>query len=325
MPGEQRQPKLLDQVRHTLRTRHYSLRTEKSYLQWIRQYIFFHNKQHPARLGEEAIGQFLTHLAVNKRVSSTTQNQALCALVFLYKHVLGKELEDFGELVWAKKPKRLPVVFTREEARAVLNQLHGKYWIMAMLLYGAGLRKIECLRLRVKDIDFNTNQIIVRNTKGDKDRATMLPEKIKEPLKVYLKTVKQMHEKDLKNGYGEVELPYALARKYPNAAKEWGWQYVFPASRISKDPRSGVERRHHLYETVLQKAVKQAIRKAGIVKHASCHTFRHSFATHLLENGYDIRTVQELLGHKNVQTTMVYTHVLNKGGLAVKSPADDID
>ena len=195
---------------------------------------------------------------------------------------------------------------------------------MAMLLYGAGLRKIECLRLRVKDIDFNTNQIIVRNTKGDKDRATMLPEKIKEPLKAYLKTVKQVHEKDLKGGYGEVELPYALERKYPNAVKEWGWQYVFPASRISKDPRSGVERRHHLYETVLQKAVKQAIRKAGIVKHASCHTFRHSFSFLQQKTAYDIRTVQELLGHKNLNTTMVYTHVLNKGGLAVKSPADKL-
>lgn len=273
-------------------------------------------------MGEAEISRFINHLALQKNVSSSTQNQALCAIIFMYKHVLGIDIGNLDTLVWAKKPKRVPVVFTKTEAQAVLAQLHGKYWIMAMLLYGAGLRKIECLRLRVKDIDFTYDQITVRDTKGDKDRITMLPEKIKEPLKAYLKIVKRLHEKDLKKGYGEVELPYALERKYPNAAKEWGWQYVFPASRISKDPRSGAERRHHLFETVLPKAVKQAIRKAGIVKHAGCHTLRHSFATHLIENGYDIRTVQELLGHKNVQTTMVYTHVLNKGGLAVKSPAD---
>ena len=240
------------------------------------------------------------------------------------KHVLKKDIGDLGTLVWAKKPKRLPVVLTKDEAQKVLDQLHGKYWIMAMLLYGAGLRKIECLRLRVKDIDFTYNQITVRDAKGDKDRITMLPEKIKDPLRAYLKIVKRIYEKDLRNGYGEVELPYALARKYPNVAKEWGWQYVFPASRISKDPRSGIERRHHLHETVLQKSLRQAIRKAGIVKHGGCHTLRHSFATHLIENGYDIRTVQELLGHKNIQTTMVYTHVLNKGGRGVKSPADEL-
>jgi len=315
-------PKLLDQVRAAIRTKHYSLKTEKAYVHWIRRFILHHHKRHPAEMGEKEIGEFLTHLAVKENVAASTQNQALCAIIFLYHHVLNKELGDFPELAWAKKPQRLPVVFTREEAKAVLQQLSGMNWLMAMLLYGAGLRLSECLQLRVKDIDFAYKQITVRDSKGGKDRVTMLPEKVIEPLKKHLEKVKKLHEKDLREGFGMVYLPDALERKYKNANKEWGWQYIFPATQISTDPRSGVKRRHHIYETVLQKAVKEAIRKAQITKHASCHTFRHSFATHLLESGYDIRTIQELLGHKSVETTMIYTHVMNKGGMGVKSPAD---
>ena len=317
-------PKLLDQVRSAIRTKHYSIRAEEAYVTWIKRYILFHKKRHPLKMGEKEIGEFLTHLAVKENVSASTQNQALCAIVFLYKYVLKKELGDFTDLAWAKKPKRLPVVFTREEAKAVLQQLSGTNWLMAMLLYGAGLRLSECLQLRVKDIDFAYKQITVRDSKGGKDRVTMLPEKVIEPLTKHLEKVKKLHEKDLKAGFGMVYLPDALERKYKNANKEWGWQYVFPASQISTDPRSGIRKRHHLYETVLQKAVKEAIRKAGIAKHASCHTFRHSFATHVLENGYDIRTIQELLGHKSVETTMIYTHMMNKGAMGVKSPADNI-
>jgi integron integrase len=316
-------PKLLDQVRAVIRMKHYSPRTEESYIYWIKKYIFFHQKRHPAEMREKEINAFLSHLATQEKVAASTQNQALCAIIFLYKHVLKIELGDFGNIVWSKKPKRLPVVFTPKEAKAVLNQLSGTNWMMAALLYGSGLRLTECLELRVQDLDFEYNQITVRDGKGDKDRVTMLPEMVKKPLKEHLLKVKRLHERDLKAGFGTVFLPYALGRKYPQADKEYKWQYVFPASRISTDPQSGIERRHHIYETVLQKAVKVAIRKAGITKHASCHTFRHSFATHLLESGYDIRTVQELLGHKNVETTQIYTHVLNKGGRGVKSPIDD--
>jgi integron integrase len=323
-PGVSSPPKLIDQVRNLLRTMHYSSKTEKAYLFWIKRYILFHRKRHPVDMGAMEIEQFLTHLAVNEHVAASTQNQALCAIVFLYKQLFKREPGELKELVWAKKAKRLPVVFTRGEAQAVLSQLTGMYRLMATLLYGAGLRLSECLELRVKDIDFSYKQIMVRDAKGDKDRVTLLPESIIEALKQHLIKVKNLHEKDLQAGYGMVYLPDALARKYRNAEKEWGWQYVFPATQISTDPRSGVQRRHHLYETVMQKAVKEAIRKAGIAKHASCHTFRHSFATHLLENGYDIRTIQELLGHKSVETTMIYTHVMNKGGLGVKSPADAI-
>ena len=242
--------------------------------------------------------------------------------MFLYKQVLKKDLGDLGDLIWAKKPKKLPVVFTRKEVKAVLDQLSGVNWIMVNLLYGSGLRLLECLRLRVKDIDFDYNQIIIRDGKGQKDRVTALPEIIKKPLQEHLQKVKLLHEKDLQAGFGAVYLPNALEKKYPHANKQWAWQYVFPAPHLSIDPRTGIKRRHHLDETVLQKAVKVAIRKAGINKHAGCHTFRHSFATHLLENGYDIRTVQELLGHKDIRTTMIYLHVMNKGGLGVKSPAD---
>ncbi len=318
----QQKPKLFDQVRRALRTRHYSMSTEKSYLHWIKEYILFHNKIHPKELGAEAVQKFLTHLAVKRKVSASTQNQALCALVFLYKHVLKKDLSEFGEITWAKKSKRIPVVLTRDEVRVIMQNLRGTYHIMAMLLYGSGLRLSECLRLRVKDIDFAYNQMTIRDTKVHIDRTVPLPLNIKEKLKLHLEHVKKQHQKDLKDGYGSVEMPYALAKKYPKAEYAWNWQFVFPAYRMSKDPRTGIERRHHLYHTVLQKAIKTAIRKAGIVKHAGCHTLRHSFATHLLENGYDIRTIQELLGHKHLETTMIYTHVLNKGGLAVTSPAD---
>ncbi len=275
-------------------------------------------------MGETEISQFLTHLAVNEKVSASRQNQALCAIVFLYKHVLKRELGNLENLVWAKKPKKLPVVFTKEEVKSVLGQLTGVKWLMAMLLYDSGLRLMECVRLRVKDIDFGYNQIIVRDGKGEKDRVTMLPQIVKEALKRHLVQVKKIHEQDLKNGYGKVYLPYALERKYPNVNREWGWQYVFPASQLSVDPRTGIKRRHHIDPTVLQKAVKEAIRGAGITKHASCHTFRHSFATHLLQDGQDIRTVQELLGHNDLDTTMIYTHVIKQGGMGAKSPADRI-
>ena len=314
-------PKLLDQLRAIIPTKHYSLRTEESYIQWIKRFIIFHNKRHPNEMSEVEINQFLSHLAVKKNVAASTQNQALCAIVFLYKHVLKKEVGDL-DLVWAKRSQKMPVVFTREEVRKLLKHLSGTYWLMAMLLYGAGLRLTECLRLRVKDIDFEYNQIAVRDAKGNKDRVVPLPQAVKKPLHEHLKKIKKHHEKDLKEGFGSVYLPYALERKYPNASKDWVWQYVFPAHQISTDPRTGAKRRHHLFETVLQKAVKNAIRKAGITKQAGCHTLRHSFATHLLEDGYDIRTIQELLGHKDVSTTMIYTHVLNKGGMAVTSPAD---
>ena len=321
----EKKPKLLDQVRNTLRTKHYSIKTEKAYVHWIRRFILFHNKRHPKEMGEREINQFLTHLAVKEKVAASTQNQALCAIVFLYKQVLKIDLGDFGDITWAKKTAKLPVVFTREEVTKVLNQLSGTNLIMAMLLYGSGMRLSECLQLRVKDIDFQYKQITVRSAKGEKDRVTLLPEYVIEPLKKHLNYVKILHEKDLKDGFGTVYLPYALERKYPNAGREFGWKFVFPATQISKDPRTGIQRRHHIHESVLQKAVKKAIRQAGIFKHASCHTFRHSFATHLLESGYDIRTVQELLGHQDLNTTMIYTHVLNKGAFGVKSPADLIN
>ncbi|MGA1870593.1 MAG: integron integrase [bacterium] len=318
----QKKPKLIDQVRFILKTKHYSLRTEESYIKWIVRFILFHNKRHPREMGACEVNQFLTYLAINENVAASTQNQALCAIVFLYKHVLKQQLGDIGDMIWAKKPKKLPVVLTKEEVKAVLGYLDDTKWIMTMLLYGSGLRLMECLRLRVKDVDFDYNQIVVRDTKGNVDRVTMLPQGVKKPLKHYREKVKRIHEADLKKGYGAVYLPYALEKKYPHANREWGWQYIFPASQISIDPRSGSKRRHHVHEAVLQRAIKVALRKAGIVKHASSHSFRHSFATHLLEDGYDIRTIQELLGHKDVKTTMIYAHVLNRGGRGIESPAD---
>ena len=316
------QPRLLDQVREAIRMRHYSIRTEEAYVSWIKRYILFHGKRHPLEMGEDEITQFLSALAVHGQVSASTQNQALCALIFLYRHVLGQNFGWLADVVRAKRPQRLPVVLTRPEVRALLGALEGVHWIMASLLYGAGLRLLECLRLRVKDIDVASHQILLREGKGNKDRRTMLPAAVQEPLTAHLEHVRQRHQHDVVRGFGRVYVPDALQRKYPNACREWGWQWVFPASHISLDPRSGEHRRHHMHESVLQRAVKEATRKAGLAKAVSCHTLRHSFATHLLEDGYDIRTIQELLGHRDVKTTMIYTHVLNRGGKGVYSPMD---
>ncbi|MFZ0256024.1 MAG: integron integrase [Gammaproteobacteria bacterium] len=316
------QPRLLDQVRDAIRVRHYSIRTEQAYLGWIKRFVLFHGKRHPGEMGKAEISTFLTHLALTGKVAASTQNQALNAIMFLYREVLKQDVGWLDDVERARKPSRLPVVFTPEEARRVLTLLPKDKWLMTSLLYGSGLRLMECVRLRVKDLDFHYRQITVRDGKGYKERVTVLPEKLVEPLQAQLQTVGTVHQQDLKEGYGVVYLPYALERKYPNANREFGWQYVFPASKRSIDPRSGVERRHHISETSLQQAVKNAIRRAGIIKPGSCHTFRHSFATHLLENGQDIRTIQELLGHKDVNTTMIYTHVLARGGRGVRSPLD---
>jgi integron integrase len=320
-PGT-RQPKLLERMREALRVRHYALRTEDCYVQWARRYILFHNKRHPQEMGAAEINRFLSHLAVQGKVSASTQTQALCALVFLYKVVLEQEPGWLGEVIRASRPKRLPVVLSKEEAAGVLGELAGTYRLIGMLLYGSGLRLLECLRLRVKDIDWGLKQIIVREGKGDKDRRTMLPEAVKEELRGQLERVKALHQRDLKEGFGRVYLPHALERKLPGAAAEWVWQYVFPSVQRSRDPRSGEVRRHHAHEGSVSRAITQAVRRSGIQKRATSHWFRHSFATHLLEDGYDIRTIQELLGHANVETTMIYTHVLNKGGRGVRSPLD---
>lgn len=315
-------PKLLDQVRNKIRVKQYSIRTEQAYIGWIKRYIFFHDKNHPSDLGKDEIESFLTHLAVERNVSASTQNQAFNALLFLYNHVL--ELDTFTEVkaLRAKEPERLPVVLTPDEAGLLIKCTKNSYQLMCKILYGCGLRGIECLRLRVKDIDFNMKQINVRNAKGAKDRVTMLPESIIPELKNHLEYVYSLHKTDLSKNVGDVYLPKALSVKYKNAGKEWKWQYIFPSDKISVDPRSGIKRRHHIHLTSLNRALKKASIVAGINKQISTHVFRHSFATHLLEDGYDIRTVQELLGHKDVSTTMIYTHVLNKGGLAVKSPLD---
>ena len=315
-------PKLLDQVRSVLRFRHYSYQTEKTYVHWISRFLFFHKKRHPREMGKEEVEQFLTSLAVDRQVSAATQNQALHALLFLYREVLAQELGWLNDLVPAKRPQRLPTVLTREEVRVLLGALEGVSWLIANVLYGAGLRLTEGLRLRVKDIDFTANHIVVREGKGDKDRITMLPSVVKEPLTAHLVRVHALHQQDLARGFGRVALPNALDRKYRNAASEWGWQWVFPASHLSVDPRSGLQRRHHLYESVPQRALREAAREVGLIKPANPHMLRHSFATHLLEAGYDIRTIQELLGHRDVSTTMIYTHVLNRGGRGVASPAD---
>jgi integron integrase len=320
LPGQK--PKLLDQVREAIRTRHYSLRTETAYVGWIKRFIFFHGKRHPRDMGEREVSQFLSALAVQRHVSASTQSQALSALLFLYREILGQEFASLQDVVRAKRPERVPVVLSRPEVRALLNYLHSEKWLIATILYGAGLRLMECLRLRVKDIDFARNQIIVREGKGNKDRLTMLPAAVKDPLAKHLALVRKQHEGDVAKGFGRVYLPDALARKYPTANREWGWQWVFPASQFSVDPRSGERRRHHLHDSVLHRAIKEAAHKTGLTKPVSCHTLRHAFATHVLEDGYDIRTIQELLGHKDVSTTMIYAHVLNRGGQGVYSPAD---
>jgi len=318
----QRQPKLLDQIRDRIRFKHYSIRTEEAYVDWARRFILFHAKRHPADMGANEVEAFLTHLAVRGKVAASTQNQAKSALLFLYREVLAIKLPWLEGIVSAKAPKRLPVVLTREEVQAVMSSMEGTHGLISRLLYGTGMRLMEGLRLRVKDIEFTRGEIIVREGKGFKDRVTMLPESLLNPLHLHLEKVRALHREDLDAGYGEVYLPYALARKYPQAGREWGWQYVFPSVRRSVDPRSGVTRRHHLDEKGVQRALKAAVRVAGVVKPASPHSLRHSFATHLLQSGYDIRTVQELLGHKDVQTTMIYTHVLNRGGRGVVSPLD---
>lgn len=316
-------PKLLDQVRTVMRRQHYARRTEQTYAHWIIRFIHFHTMRHPRDMDTPDIEAFLNHLAVNQQVSASTQNQALSAILFLYKQVLDKPLSAKIEALRAKPSQRLPTVLSQSEVRALLNALPaGTHQLIARLLYGSGLRLMEGLRLRVKDIDFAQHQIIVRAGKGDKDRVTILPDTLRLPLEQHLQQVKALHGKDLAAGHGDVYLPYALECKYPNANREWGWQYVFPAHRLSVDPRSGKVRRHHLDESGLRKVVKQAAKQAGLFKPVGPHTLRHCFATHLLENGYDIRTVQELLGHKDVRTTMIYTHVLNRGGLAARSPLD---
>jgi integron integrase len=315
-------PRLLDRVRGKIRLKHYSIRTEQAYVDWIKRFVLHFDKRHPAEMGAPEVEAFLTHLAVQGKVAASTQNQAKAALLFLYREVLEQELPWLENVEQAKAPKRLPVVLTEAEAQAVLSRLEGTHWLVAGLLYGSGLRIMEALRLRVKDVEFARGEILVREGKGFKDRVTMLPAALAEPLKAHLEKVHALHEQDIAEGFGEVYLPYALERKYPNAAREWGWQYVFPSRNRSVDPRSGVLRRHHVQDQAIQRAIRQAVRDAGIVKPATPHTLRHSFATHLLTGGYDIRTVQELLGHKDVATTMIYTHVLNKGGRGVTSPLD---
>lgn len=318
-------PSLFEVVRNKIRVKHYSIRTEKTYIYWIKSYLHFYSLQHPRELGSAQIEAFLTHLAVDRKVSASTQNQALSALLFLYKVVLEIELPYLDNVTRAKKSSRVPVVFTPDEASIVIQSLQPPYSLMTRLLYGSGLRLMECVRLRIKDIDFHYKTITVRNGKGGKDRVTLLPDLVSGDLELQMAKNQELHDIDRQAGFGLVYLPFALEKKYPNASAEWGWQYVFPSNTRSIDPRSGVERRHHVGEQSLQRAVKRAIRMSGISKQASTHTFRHSFATHLLQAGYDIRTVQELMGHKDIRTTQIYTHVLERGGNAVKSPLDNLD
>ncbi|MDP8214266.1 MAG: integron integrase [Candidatus Euphemobacter frigidus] len=319
-----RKRNLLDDISEVMRLRHYSIRTERSYIGWIKRYCIFHKMKHPLQMGIPEIEAFLSHLATDEKIGRSTQNQAFNALLFLYKEVLKVSLDKPINALRAPRRQRLPVVMTREETRRVLEAMSGQMKMMAQLMYGSGLRLMECVRLRVQDLDFSADQLTVRSGKGDKDRWTMLPVEIQPELREHLKWVKIIHDRDLADGYGEVYLPPALARKYPAASKQWIWQYVFPAQNRSKDPRSGKIRRHHIHATAFQKALKKAVRLAGIDKRVTSHTFRHSFATHLLADGYDIRTIQDLLGHADVSTTMIYTHVLNKGGRGVKSPLDSL-
>jgi len=320
--GHFTESKLGQQIRAKIQTLHYSKRTEQTYSSWVWRFISFHDNKHPQHMGKPEIEQFLSHLATKEQVAASTQNQALSALIFLYRTVLEQPFDDSINITRASRPSHIPVVFTKDEVKRVLSNLTGRQWLMASLLYGAGLRLTECIRLKVKDIDFQSNQLIIRDGKGFKDRVTLLPRDCHTALKKQLDFVKTQHNQDLKRGYGSVFLPYALARKYPNAAYQYIWQWIFPADKISTDPNSGVKQRHHVSEQIVQRAVKQSIQNSRINKGGSCHTLRHSFATHLLENGYDIRTVQDLLGHKDVRTTMIYTHVMNKGPLGVISPLD---
>ncbi len=316
--------RLLDQLREALRVRHYSLRTEGAYVDWARRYILFHGKRHPLELGAAEVQSFLTHLAVERKVSASTQNQAKAALLFLYRQVLEVELPWLDEVVQARERRRLPVVLTQGEVRSLLDQMDGTMGLLAALLYGTGLRLMEGLRLRVKDLDFHGHQVTVRGGKGDKDRLTMLPERLEGPLRAHLEKVRKLHARDLEDGFGDVWLPDALAAKYPGAARQWGWQWVFPSAVRGVDPRTGETRRHHLYPESVQRAVREAARRAELDKPVTPHVLRHSFATHLLASGHDIRTVQELLGHADVETTMIYTHVLNRGGWGVASPLDGL-
>lgn len=321
-PAQPRPGALFDSIREACRLRHYSIRTEQQYVHWAKRFILYHGKRHPSELGATAIESFLSDLALRKQVAASTQNQALSAIVFLYREVLRHDPGWIEGMVRAKQPQKLPVVLSEAEVQRLLARLQGVKWIMAALLYGSGLRLMECLRLRIKDVDLDMRQILVREGKGGKDRRTVLPERVIPALEAHIAQVRLLHRSDLASGFGAVYLPHALARKYPNAAREWAWQYLFPAAHRSVDPRTGAERRHHVDETVLQRAVKQAVREACIEKPASCHSLRHSFATHLLQAGYDIRTIQELLGHEQLSTTMIYTHVLNRGGRGVLSPFD---
>jgi integron integrase len=315
---------LVDETRRVMRLRHYSIRTEEAYVQWIRRFIRFSGGRHPREMGSEEIIAFLSHLAIEGKVAAATQNQALNAISFLYRRVLGRELGDLSSMARAKKRRHLPVVLTRSEVNELLSRLDGVHRLAAGLMYGAGLRLMETVRLRAKDLDLERCEIVIRNGKGGRDRVTVLPARLVGPLRDQLAQARAIHQADLTEGFGSVFLPDALARKYRGADREWSWQYAFPAAARSRDPRSGAMRRHHFGEGAIQRAVKRAVREAGLVKRASCHSLRHSFATHLLESGYDIRTVQQLLGHRSVTTTMVYTHVLNRGGLAVCSPLDQV-
>lgn len=323
-PPSTQGPRLLDALRTQLRVMHYAYRTEEAYVDWVRRFILFHGKKHPRDMGPKEVSEFLSHLAVARNVSASTQNQAKAAMLFLYRHVLGTQLPWVDDVVIAKVPQRLPVVLTAREVRSLLHELNGTTALVASLLYGTGMRLMEGLRLRVKDIDFERREIVIREGKGSKDRVTVLPENLIEPLQQRLRKTQQVHQADLDAGYGEVHMPDALQVKYPKAGRAWGWQYVFPSQARSVDPRSGVVRRHHLSEQSVQRAISGAAKRAGIHKPCSPHTLRHSFATHLLQAGYDIRTVQELLGHANVATTQIYTHVLNKGGRGVLSPLDQL-
>lgn len=315
---------LLDDLRSKIRARHLSHRTEQAYASWAERFIRFHQGRHPARMRAPEIDAFLTYLSARRGVAASTHNQAASALLFLYREVLGIDVERPGRVVRARTPTRLPVVLTPTEVRSVIDRMQGTNCIIATLLYGSGMRLLECMRLRVKDIDFERREILIREGKGDRDRVTMLPEAVRAELGRHLQIVRDQHGQDLESGAGWVALPSALERKYPYAGREWAWQWVFPATRINRDSATGRRRRHHLHASCVQRAVKEAVRRSGISKRATCHTFRHSFATHLLEVGCDIRTVQELLGHRNVRTTMIYTHVLNRGGLGVRSPADSV-